>query len=223
MERLPLEWFFDVPIVTRVWTSGIVAAAVLEQCGMVSKLQLMYNYRKVFEGQEYWRLISTFIYFGPLNLNLLFYAFFVSRYSRMLEESFYRHRTGQYVWLLFLAMTSLLTMATFMSNLPFLGPYLSSSVIYVWARRNPDIRLSFLGLFVFSAPYLPWVLATFSIVVNKSSNLKGQLAGIFVGHLIFFFEDIYPTISHGRNPLTPPWEWFVRRNNNNNNNNNNRP
>jgi Derlin-2/3 len=210
MERMPLEWFFEVPIVTRVWTCSILAASILEQCNLVSQMQLVYNYRKVVEQHEYWRLMTTFIYFGPLNLNLIFYIFFVSRYSRMLESSFYRNKTAEYAWILVLVCSSLLLVASFLGNLPLLGPYLSSSIIYVWARRNPDVQLSFLGLFVFSAPYLPWVLSFLSVVVQKNTQIKGQLLGIIVGHFVFFFEDIYPTISNGKRPLTPPWLWFQR-------------
>lgn len=208
MERMPLEWFFEVPIVTRVWTCSILAVSVLEQCGLVSQMQLVYNYRKVKEQYELWRLITTFVYFGPLSLSLVFDVFFVSRYCRMLESSFYRNRTGEYAWILSLACGALLIVASLMGNLPLLGPYLSSSIIYLWARRNPDFQLSFLGLFVFSAPYLPWVQAFFSVVVQKNTQIKGQLLGIIVGHLLFFFEDIYPTISNGRRPLSPPWTWF---------------
>lgn len=143
------------------------------------------------------------------------YAYFVARYSRMLEESFYAHKTGEYLWLIFFISSTLIGIVSFIpasssSSFPFLGPYLSNALVYIWARRNPDIQLSFLGLFVFSAPYLPWVMMIFSAVVNSSSP-KGELIGIFVGHIYFFFEDIYPSISNnGSRPLAPPWLWFQR-------------
>lgn len=207
MEQMPLDWFFEVPLVTRIWTCSIALSSILEQCNLVSKLQLMYNYRKVFEQHEYWRLITTFFYFGELNINLIFYVFFVARYSRMLEESFYQNRSKEYMWILFLSGALLIVIASFTSNLSFLGPYLSSCLIYLWARRNPQVQLSLLGLFTFSAPYLPWVMTVFSAGTNKTSNVKGQLVGIGIGHVVFFFEDVYPNLC-GRRPLSPPWEWF---------------
>lgn len=63
----------------------------------------------------------------------------------------------------------------------FLGSPLSFSLVYIWARRNPGVRLSFLGLFVFSAPYLPWVLLGFSLVLHNQIP-KEDLSGIAVGH-----------------------------------------
>lgn len=65
--------------------------------------------------------------------------------------------------------------------MPFLGGPLSFSLIYIWARRNPSVRLSFLGLFVFNAPYLPWVLLLFRLVINNTLP-KDDLMGIAVGH-----------------------------------------
>jgi hypothetical protein len=29
--------------------------------------------------------------------------------------------------------------------------------VYVWSKHNPFIHMSFLGLFTFTAAYLPWV------------------------------------------------------------------
>lgn len=42
--------------------------------------------------------------------------------------------------------------------------HLSSLVqVYVWSKQNPYIHMSFLGLFTFTAAYLPWVGWTFSL------------------------------------------------------------
>ena len=51
--------------------------------------------------------------------------------------------------------------------------------MYVWGRRHPYVSLSFLGVFTFSAPYLPWVLLGFSIVLRSSPvvDLCGMVAG----------------------------------------------
>jgi hypothetical protein len=51
--------------------------------------------------------------------------------------------------------------------------------VYVWGRRHPYVSLSFLGIFNFSAPYLPWVLLAFSVTLrsNAAVDLLGILAG----------------------------------------------
>ena len=75
-------------------------------------------------------------------------------------------------------------------------------MVYVWARRNPYVRMSFLGLFSFNAPYLPWVLLSFSVVLGNSATI--DLIGIIVGHVYYFLEDVYPRIADIRG-------WQVRR------------
>lgn len=208
-----VDWFMEIPVVTRMWTIGIAASAVLEQCNVVTKMDLMFNYKKVVFGGEYWRLITTFIYFGPLSLDLIFYAFFVTRYSRELEENFYRNRTRDYVWILIVTAMPLLMISPYFNRngIQFLGPHLSNCLIYLWARRNPTVQLSFLGLFTFTAPYLPWVLGIFSVMVN-GSDYKVQLLSIGIGHCVFFFEDVYPRLNHGKRLLSPPWTWFTGNN-----------
>lgn len=102
-------------------------------------------------------------------------------------------------------MSSLLILSPFLS-LPFLGTALSSSLVYIWSRRNPDTRLSFLGLLVFTAPYLPWVLMAFSLVVHGIVP-KDEICGVIVGHIWYFFSDVYPSLHGGHRPLDPPAWW----------------
>ncbi|KAJ8101474.1 Derlin [Lipomyces tetrasporus] len=211
MDAIPFEaWFFEVPPVTRYWTTAAVVTSILVQCEVISAYQLFFSFRTMFGARQYWRILTTFLYFGPLSLDFIFHIFFMSRYSRMLEDSFFRNNTLDFLWLLLYSALSLLILSPLVS-LPFLGSPLSFSLVYIWARRNPSIRLSFLGLFVFSAPYLPWVLFGFSLILNNALP-KGDLLGIAVGHVYFFFEDIFPRL-YGYRPLAPPWRWqvWVRR------------
>lgn len=47
--RFPLEqWFWEMPICTRWWTTATVLASALVQCQMVTPFQLFYSYRAVF-------------------------------------------------------------------------------------------------------------------------------------------------------------------------------
>ena len=197
--QFPLEqWFFEMPVCTRWWMTAALGASVLVQCHILTPFQLFYSFRTVFyrsqvrqrhlrldEGllltilYQYWRLITTFFYFGPLSLDLLYHIFFLQRYSRLLEESSGRS-PAHFSWLLTFASTLLLCIAP-MFSMAFLGTALSSTLIYIWSRKNPDTMLSFLGLIVFRAPYLPWVLLMFSLVVHGTVP-KDEMCGIVVGH-----------------------------------------
>jgi Derlin-2/3 len=65
--------------------------------------------------------------------------------------------------------------------MPFLGTALSQTMVYIWSRKNQDTRMSFLGLFVFRAPFLPWVLMLFSLVLHGTVP-KDEMCGVVVGH-----------------------------------------
>lgn len=58
-------------------------------------------------------------------------------------------------------------------------PSCGCAQVYVWGRRHPYVSLSFLGVFTFSAPYLPWVLLGFSVILRSSPvvDLCGMVAG----------------------------------------------
>jgi Derlin-2/3 len=194
---LPLEqWFFEMPVCTRWWTTATVVTGLLVQCHILTPFQLFYSFRAVFvrsqvrftslllnlqlltEQKQYWRLFTTFIYFGPLSLNLLFHIFFIQRYARMLEESAVSQ--AHFTWMLCYAITTLLCLAPLVSVV-FLGSILSSTLVYIWSRKHPDVQLSFLGLFVFRAPWLPWVMIGLSVVMHGNWP-KDELCGIAVGH-----------------------------------------
>ncbi|KAG9653680.1 DER1-domain-containing protein, partial [Aureobasidium melanogenum] len=208
---LPLEqWFFEMPVCTRWWTTATVVTGLLVQCHVLTPFQLFYSFRAVFVRSQYWRLFTTFIYFGPLSLNLLFHIFFIQRYARMLEESAVSQ--AHFTWMLAYAVTTLLLLAP-MVSVVFLGSILSSTLVYIWSRKHPDVQLSFLGLFVFRAPFLPWVMIGLSVVMHGNWP-KDELCGIAVGHVYYFFNDIYPANHNGQRPLDPPiwWQRLIRGN-----------
>lgn len=51
--QVPIEqWFFDMPPITRWWTTAIVACGVAVQCGFLSPFQLFYDYQAaIVKGQ----------------------------------------------------------------------------------------------------------------------------------------------------------------------------
>ena len=78
----------------------------------------------------------------------------------------------------------------------FLGSSLAFMMVYVWGRRNDAVRMSFLGLFPFTAPYLPWVLLAFSVLLGNPATT--DLVGIAVGHAYYYLEFVYPRVAEIR-------------------------
>lgn len=123
--------------------------------------------------------------------------YFLVRYSRMLEES--RHFNGKssdFFWMLCFGVVVICLLAPFL-HVTFFGSSLTFMMVYVWARRNEHAVLGFLGLFPFRAPYLPWVLLTFSAVVGNNAlySIIVDGLGMLAGHLYFYLMDVLPKVA----------------------------
>lgn len=119
----------------------------------------------------------------------------------MLEEGSFRGRTADFVYM-FLFGGFLITLFGLFANLFFLGQAFTIMLVYVWSRRNPYIRMNFFGLLNFQAPFLPWVLMGFSLLLGNSIVI--DLLGIGVGHIYYFLEDVFPNQPGGRKLLATP-------------------
>jgi Derlin-2/3 len=138
---------------------------------------------------------------GPMAYNCTTSWLLQVRYSRLLEEGDFRGRTANYVLFLLFGIFNISIVAS-KFNVEFLGSALTFMMAYVWGRRNEDVKMSFLGFLTFHAPYLPWVMLTFSMLLGNSILM--DLIGICVGHAYFFLEFVFPVLADARG-------WQVRR------------
>lgn len=58
------------------------------------------------------------------------------------------------------------------------------------------MRLSFFGVLVFSAPYLPWAMLMMSFFFGNP--IETDLLGIVAGHMYYFLEFVYPAVAVAR-------------------------
>lgn len=190
-----------MPPVTRAYTTACVFTTMLVQLDFVSPFTLYFNPILIFRNYQVWRLVTTFLFFGAMGFNFLFNMIFTYRYCRMLEEGSFRGRTADFVLMMVFGGVCMMVCALF-CQLLFLGQAFTIMLVYVWARRNPFVRMNFFGLLNFQAPYLPWVLLGFSVLLGNS--ILVDLVGIAVGHLYYFLEDVFPQRSGGIRLLRTP-------------------
>lgn len=95
-----------------------------------------------------------------------------------LSAGSFRGRSADFLCMLLFGGTLLTVLAPFV-QIEFLGSSLTFMMVYVWGRRHQYVNLSFLGIFNFTAPYLPWVLLAFSVMLGSSPkvDLLGMVAG----------------------------------------------
>lgn len=202
-----LGWYNEIPPISRLYLTASFAISTACFLEVVSPLTLYYNYELIMMRGQYWRLISSFLFFGTFGIDFLFHMYFVVRYCRMLEEGTYRGRTADFVFLLMFGAVLMLFFSvtcSLFSGIKFLGHPLSFMMVYLWSREpeNINMRMGFFGVIIFDAPYLPWVLLIFSLVFGNPIEM--DLLGIVVGHLYYFLQYVYPKVAALRG-------WQIRR------------
>jgi len=194
------DWYRQIPIVTRGYLTLAVATTLLCALDVVSPFSLYFNWTAIVNKYEVWRLVTNFLFFGLFGLDYVFHMFFLVRYCRLLEENTFRGRTADFFFMLVFGATLMTVMAPFL-NVHFLGSSLTFMMVYVWGYLNEHVRMSFLGLFNFNAPYLPWVLLFFSLLLGASPVM--DLLGVAAGHIYYFLEFVYPRMRGIRLLKTP--------------------
>ncbi|XP_054075515.1 derlin-3-like isoform X5 [Rissa tridactyla] len=152
--------YLGMPAVTRTYTTACVITTAAVQLEFITPFQLYFNPDLIFRKFQIWRLITNFLFFGPLGFSFFFNMIFLYRYCRMLEEGSFRGRTADFVFMFLF------------------------------------------GGFLMTAPFLPWVLMGFSLLLGNSIII--DLLGIGVGHIYYFLEDVFPNQPGGKKLLLTP-------------------
>ena len=117
---LGLQAYLEMPPVTRVYTSACVITTLAVQLEIVSPFQLYFNPLLIIRQWQFWRIVTTFLFFGTFGFNFLFNMIFTYRYCRMLEEGSFRGKSSDFVMMFIFGALAMISFAFFV-NLLFLG------------------------------------------------------------------------------------------------------
>ncbi|KAI6214780.1 Derlin [Aphelenchoides besseyi] len=196
-----VQFYEQMPPVTRAYTTCIVLTTLAVQLEFVTPFHLYFNWHLIVYHFQWWRLFTSFCYFGSLGFTFLFNIIFTYRHCQILEDGSFRDRTADFVFMFIFGGVFMIICACFV-HLLFLGHAFTIMLVYVWSRRNPAIRMNFFGIISFNAPYLPWVLLFFSLLLGNNAIV--DIFGIACGHLYYFLEDVFPHQPNGFRVLETP-------------------
>jgi Derlin-2/3 len=186
-----VSWYMEIPPVSRVYFTSAFLTTTCCAIEVINPYDLYYSSELIFAGQI-WRIISPFLFFGLFSIDFMFNMYFLLRHCRQLEEGDFRGRPSQFILMILFGIGMICCMTPFLHSHNFLGSALTFMMSYVWGRRNEDVTMSLFG-FTFTAPYLPWVMLGFGLVVGNAIDMS--LVGILVGHTYYFLEYVFPAIA----------------------------
>ncbi|KAI3386007.1 hypothetical protein SNEBB_009327 [Seison nebaliae] len=177
------ETYTRLPPVTRTYITLSALLALLCQMEICTPFQLYYT--PSIAWKEPWRLVTSFCYVGSIDIHFLFHIIFTYPYAQYLEEE-----SASSINFLFICMFGgfVLLIAAGLLQIIFLNSAFNVMLMYIWSRRNPDVVLSFMGVFTFTASHLQCVLLIVPILLGQP--IVTEILGILTGHLIFYTTDL---------------------------------
>lgn len=132
-----LEFYRQIPPVTRVYVTAccLTTLAVVsipnkrrnnsvwhsfQQLELLTPFQLYFNWHLIIYNFQWWRLVTSFCYFGSLGFSFLFNIIFTYRHCQILEDGSFRDRTSDFVFMFLFGAVFMIICACFV-HLLFLG------------------------------------------------------------------------------------------------------
>lgn len=209
-------WFESVPLLTKVLVMSALISAGCTSFGLVSPYQLVLDWPKVINKFEIWRIFTTFFFCGGFSFNLLMHLLVLYENCRRYESNPYNTGTGgnsaDMLWMLLICGGVLLALS-YGFELMLLSEELLYVILYVWSRREPNLPLNLFGVVRLKSLYLPWAYVAMRLFMGGS--ITEAVIGIAVGHLYYFFVEVFP-LSHGYTLIRTPKfcldviQWIVR-------------
>lgn len=199
VESFLVNYYKSIPIVSRVLFTISIGLTVLTYLDIISPYNLVFSLPHI-KKLEIWRAVTSFFYLGPATLDTLVHHFFMLKYCVMLEEA--EHNPADFLYLIMVGMGLIITGATLL-GMSKLSSALSTYIIYIWSKRNPQIIVQYMGIFSIPAYYIPWIMFIFSSISEKGLPLN-DLVGVVAGHFYFYFKTVYTKTNPRRDPLRTP-------------------
>eukprot|EP00689_Sawyeria_marylandensis_P002658 EC824300.1.p1 GENE.EC824300.1~~EC824300.1.p1 ORF type:complete len:224 (+),score=42.09 EC824300.1:27-698(+) len=192
------QLFKNIPIITRMYLVSTVLIGAAVSLEILNPYQLFFDYNLIKKG-EFWRILTTFLYFDKFSINFIFNIYFVHFYFSRLEEHSFHGKTEDFLFML-LFNSILISIFSYYYQMLFLSSCLVSTVLYIWAKRNPYENLALFGIIGIRSAYLPFIML---VLAFFTGSFKNDAIGFFVGHVYFFFKDIL-TVEYNINILKTP-------------------
>jgi Derlin-2/3 len=175
---------------TKTFAIGSIVLSVLSAMKVTTALDYFYSPRMIFEFNQYWRLFTSFFFFGDFSFQMLLRLFSFVQYAATLESKVFVGKPGDFLiflafgWTIFLALGRLICV-------PFLSESLIAYALYYWAKHFGDENIRILALPIdISVQYMPFVSLAIDCVQGGPMKCLAALVAFAAAHLFFFIRDV---------------------------------
>ncbi|KAA0157283.1 hypothetical protein FNF29_00635 [Cafeteria roenbergensis] len=210
----PREFYYGLPLVTRVWVTVALIATIGSALGLVSLEYIRLDWESVIGRVHMWRLLTHAAFLGKIGIAFLFNVFWLIKHSQQLENSPYppaggngKGTTADYAWMIILCIfmlagvNGLIVLLGLGGIVPMwlfgwalgrgslMGEALLSAMIWVWSRRFPEEPT---GVWMIKTRgfYLPWLILGFNLLMGGDPT--PGVVGYFVGAVFVLLVDTLP-------------------------------
>jgi len=183
--------FNESPKITKLLILSSFSISLLVWTGLITTLDIYLNFGLVIYKFQIWRILTTFLYFGELNLSLILHMYIFFRDSKILEKKIFHGSAADYLYFILYCIVFLLFLSPLTKSI-FLSSSLNFAMMYYWGRKSKTTNVEFMGVFTFRAPYLSIFYLLISFLLGY--EYKELIYGIIVGHVYFFIKEILPRI-----------------------------
>lgn len=193
------EFVGYIPPVTKYIVGGSILVSALCSIHFLEAHDLFFDTHLIIEKHEYWRVVTSFLYFGSFGITTFIHLLILFQNSKMLEVMMFQGKLAEFLYFIMLCCGTLLLLAPSL-NLTFLSESLFMCITYLLSKKNREGRFMLIGLPInIPNTFMPYVFLMFGID-------KTRIVGMVIGHIYYFCEDVMPALPTTKNLrfLQPP-------------------
>lgn len=189
---------FGIPLsgtpVTIVIVAVMATLSLLASIEVVYPYQLAYSYSLIFEGQQYWRIVTSFLFFGKLSFHSVFEIQWFYFMGSHLEAGFFFRGPLDFIFILLVGCSAAFALRVYdWITTPLLSSVLSAMVTYLMSRVFQTIQVNVMFFLNVPLRYLPLVFLVLN--TTMSSQITSDLLGYGIGHFLWYFLEVFPQIT----------------------------
>ena len=76
--------YMDIPVISRLYFTGAFLTTAGCALDIISPFSLYFNFDLIFHQGQFWRLITTYLFFGMFSIDFLFHMYFLVSWECLL-------------------------------------------------------------------------------------------------------------------------------------------